>query len=76
LLPTITKESTRIRTGRTVSWAFREWLYKLKKGERLPRGKYFRGRKSGRPIFFIDEMNILTNSYTAELIEWQSGLYK
>jgi len=47
-----------------------------KKGERLPRGKYFRGRKTGRPIFFIDEMHTLTNAYASELKEWQSGLYK
>lgn len=65
-----------MRTGQTVSWAFREWLYQLKKGERLPRGKYFRGRKTGRPIFFIDEMHTLTNAYASELKEWQSGLYK
>lgn len=23
-----------MRSGQSVSWAFREWLYKLKKGER------------------------------------------
>ena len=56
-----------MRTGQTVSWAFREWLYQLKKGERLPRGKYFCGRKPGRPIFFIDEMHTLTNAYASEL---------
>lgn len=35
--------------------AFREWQYKLSRGDKLPRGKYFNGKKAGRPIVIIDE---------------------
>lgn len=35
--------------------AFLDWIYRLKKGERLPRGRYFAGKKPGRPLQIIDE---------------------
>lgn len=36
--------------------AFKEWQYRLKRGERLPRGRFFRGKKPGRPAVFVDEV--------------------
>lgn len=42
--------------------AFREWQFKLRRGERLPRGKYFRGKNPGRPIMILDELWSATNS--------------
>ncbi|HGB4080487.1 TPA: hypothetical protein ACIVGF_002869 [Salmonella enterica subsp. enterica serovar 16:l,v:-] len=39
--------------------AFQEWIYRLKKGERLPRGRYFVGKKPGRPMPIIDEFSSL-----------------
>lgn len=35
--------------------AFREWQYRLTRGDRLPRGKYFRNKAAGRPLIIIDE---------------------
>ncbi len=35
--------------------AFDDWLHQLSPGERLPRGRYFRGKKPGRPVYFMDE---------------------
>ena len=36
--------------------AFQDWIYRLKKCERLPRGRYFVGKKPGRPFQIIDEV--------------------
>lgn len=35
--------------------AFKEWQEKLKVGDRLPRGKFFKGKKAGRPLRLLDE---------------------
>lgn len=35
--------------------AFKEWQEKLSVGDRLPRGKFFKGKKAGKPIFLVDE---------------------
>jgi len=35
--------------------AFKDWMRRLKQGEKLPRGRFFRGQKPGRPPLFIDE---------------------
>lgn len=35
--------------------AFRDWVYHLKRGERLPRGRFFIGKKPGRPTVIVDE---------------------
>ncbi|EAN3270113.1 hypothetical protein EA537_23605 [Salmonella enterica] len=37
--------------------AFDDWLHRLKPGERLPRGRYFRNKKPGLPFFIIDEFH-------------------
>lgn len=37
--------------------AYKEWLYRLKAGERLPRGRFFRKKKPGRPIMMMDEFH-------------------
>lgn len=39
--------------------AFDYWLHRLKSGERLPRGRYFRNKKPGLPFFSIDEFHTL-----------------
>lgn len=36
---------------------FQFWVNKLKKGERLPRGRYFKNKKPGRTLFVVDEFN-------------------
>ncbi|EBW4027513.1 hypothetical protein DPF09_22440 [Salmonella enterica subsp. enterica serovar Agona] len=37
--------------------AFKEWLYKLKAGERLPRGRYFKNKRPGKPLMILDEFH-------------------
>ncbi|HFX7453108.1 TPA: hypothetical protein ACULF1_004281 [Escherichia coli] len=36
--------------------AFQDWIERLKTGERLPRGRYFVGKKPGGRMVFIDEL--------------------
>lgn len=38
--------------------AFQDWINKLKKGERLPRGRFFAGKKSGTRLSILDEFNL------------------
>lgn len=42
---------------------FTEWQHKLKRGDKLPRGKFFRGKKAGKPVFIMDEAHLLNESY-------------
>ncbi|EDJ7578860.1 hypothetical protein CHO64_24725 [Salmonella enterica subsp. enterica serovar Muenchen] len=42
--------------------AFDDWLRRLKPGERLPRGRYFRNKKPGLPFFILDEFHTLCTS--------------
>jgi hypothetical protein len=35
--------------------AFEEWRQKLHHGDRLPRGKFFKGKKSGKKFIVMDE---------------------
>lgn len=36
--------------------AFEEWRQKLSRGDRLPRGKFFKGKRPGRKLFVMDEL--------------------
>ncbi|MBY7933061.1 hypothetical protein KW447_19025 [Vibrio fluvialis] len=35
--------------------AYKEWLHKLNRNDKLPRGKFFKGKKAGKPIIIMDE---------------------
>lgn len=35
--------------------AFEEWRQKLSRGDRLPRGKFFKGKRPGKKPVLIDE---------------------
>ncbi|HFD6781973.1 TPA: hypothetical protein ACF3ML_005778 [Pseudomonas aeruginosa] len=35
--------------------AFEDWRQRLRPNDRLPRGRFFRGKKAGSCIFFMDE---------------------
>lgn len=35
--------------------AYKDWLHKLNRNDKLPRGKFFKGKKAGKPIILIDE---------------------
>ncbi|WP_435000000.1 hypothetical protein ACRZ5S_22905 (plasmid) [Vibrio scophthalmi] len=37
--------------------AFREWLHKLNRNEKLPRGTYFKNKTAGKPVIIIDEFH-------------------
>lgn len=37
--------------------AEKEWIAKLRHGERLPRGKFFRNKKAGKPLVIVDEFH-------------------
>lgn len=43
--------------------AFTDWQHRLKRGDKLPRGKLFRGKKAGRPILIMDEAHFMNESY-------------
>jgi len=38
---------------------FQDWQYKLKRGDKLPRGNWFKGKKAGKPYQVIDEAHQL-----------------
>ena len=40
---------------------FKQWQHQLRRGYQLPRGKYFKGKKAGRPIMIMDEAWKLLN---------------
>ncbi|MDL0603677.1 hypothetical protein O3K13_06690 [Yersinia pestis] len=44
-----------------IPYAFRDWLHKLNRSDKLPRGKYFKGKMGGKPIVIIDEFWSVSN---------------
>jgi hypothetical protein len=51
-LPEIKQE---IHNFRGKNAAFQDWLNKLSSTDQLPRGRFFKGKKGGRPRFIFDE---------------------
>ena len=54
--------------------AFQDWIERLKTGERLPRGRYFVGKKPGGRLVLIDEWGNMdrksnSDSYQRWMIE-------
>ncbi len=45
----------RYEANRRKTAAFEEWRQKLNHGDRLPRGRFFKGKKPGRKFVVIDE---------------------
>ncbi|RYY74551.1 MAG: hypothetical protein EOO52_13380 [Gammaproteobacteria bacterium] len=43
--------------------AFLEWQRKLNRADRLPRGKFFVGKKGGKPFMLMDEAYMLNGSF-------------
>jgi len=35
--------------------AFDDWLHQLSRKDRVPRGRYFRGKRPGKPLIMVDE---------------------
>ncbi|MBO1997417.1 hypothetical protein J4730_12330 [Klebsiella pneumoniae] len=44
--------------------AFQDWIERLKTGERLPRGRYFVGKKLGGRLVLIDELGNMDRKVT------------
>lgn len=42
--------------------AFEEWQQRLNAGDKLPRGRYFTGKKPGLVMRFIDEFHLVNSS--------------
>lgn len=38
--------------------AYKDWLHKLNRNDKLPRGKFFKGKKAGKPIILMDEAHL------------------
>jgi hypothetical protein len=45
----------RFEAYRRKTAAFEEWRQKLNRGDRLPRGRFFKGNKPGRKLVVLDE---------------------
>ena len=45
----------RYETYRRKTAAFEEWRQKLNRCDRLPRGRFFRGKRPGRKLVVVDE---------------------
>jgi len=43
--------------------AFREWQHRLNRGDKLPRGKFFKGKRAGKPFMMMDEAHFLNESF-------------
>lgn len=50
-MPDLEKERAYLRK----TAAFEEWRQKLGRGDRLPRGKFFKGKRPGKKIVLVDE---------------------
>lgn len=57
----ISYDLNQIRSYRGKNAAFRDWIYKLQRGEQLPRGKFFKGKKPGSPHYVMDEAWMILN---------------
>jgi len=43
-------------------FAFFDWQMKLKEKDRLPRGKWFQGKRAGSPKLVMDEAFLMTKN--------------
>ncbi len=56
---------------------FREWQYRLKKGSRLPRGKFFHDKVAGKPFMILDEASgFITEKCSTLAISERKNLVK
>ncbi|MDL0457445.1 hypothetical protein O3J91_06705 [Yersinia pestis] len=53
-----------------VPYAFQDWLYRLNRKDKLPRGKYFKGKVGGKPMTIIDEFSSLFNPFQNADTAW------
>lgn len=48
-------DMARFEAYRRKTAAFEEWRQKLARGDRLPRGRFFKGKQPGRKLVVVDE---------------------
>ncbi|MCR9918259.1 hypothetical protein NB550_12215 [Vibrio parahaemolyticus] len=46
---------------RRKNFAFKSWQHRLKRGDTLPQGKFFRNKIAGAPIMILDECGFYFN---------------
>lgn len=51
--------------------AFQDWQYRLKKGEKLPRGRFFHNKTPGKPVVMMDEFHMFFNRSTQPQFPYQ-----
>lgn len=56
------KYDAAVRTHLRVA-AFRDWQHRLNRGDKLPRGTFFKGKRAGKPFIMMDEAHFLNESY-------------
>lgn len=54
-------KAERVKAHSRKTAAFREWQLRLKRGDTLPRGKYFKGKSAGGFCFYFDECGYYFN---------------
>jgi hypothetical protein len=61
------KKADRMSKSRSKSSAFTAWQQSLNSKDKLPRGKFFEGKKSGRPPIILDEAHYYPSDSFLEL---------
>lgn len=57
-----TQDADNYLTERGKNAAFKDWINKLNLGDRLPRGKFFKGKSVKKPVIIMDEFHLFTNT--------------
>lgn len=61
-------KAERIKAHSRKTAAFREWQHKLKRGDTLPRGKFFKGKKASGLCGFVDEFGYFFNPAMSDIL--------
>lgn len=64
----IKKHAEREKSQRLKTAAFLDWQQKLHRKDQLPRGRFFKGKKAGKPVVIIDECHRYFSSPMSDLI--------
>ncbi len=52
------KQAERQKVQRLKTAAFRDWQHKQNPNDQLPRGRFFKGKKAGKPVVIMDEFHM------------------
>lgn len=66
------------RNRKPFPYAFQDWQHRLNKKDKLPRGKYFKGKVGGKPFVIFDEFYLgfgnKYNEHFSNIRNYQSNL--